>query len=57
MPSTLSLKLRLRLFRDIVGSVAQNLQSGIQLRPVDLARGHGLSTQAVRNYEPAGMDS
>jgi DNA-binding transcriptional MerR regulator len=25
------------------------------LRPVDLARGHGLSTQAVRNYEAAGI--
>jgi DNA-binding transcriptional MerR regulator len=30
--------------------VAQNLQ-----RPVDLARAHGLSTQAVRNYEAAGI--
>ena len=28
----------------------QNLQ-----RPVDLARAHGLSTQAVRNYEAAGI--
>ncbi|MFC6014638.1 TioE family transcriptional regulator [Plantactinospora solaniradicis] len=26
-----------------------------RLRPVDLARGHGLSTQAVRNYEDAGI--
>ncbi|PCG87297.1 MerR family transcriptional regulator [Streptomyces sp. WZ.A104] len=26
-----------------------------QLRPIDLARGHGLSTQAVRNYEAAGI--
>jgi DNA-binding transcriptional MerR regulator len=25
------------------------------LRPIDLARGHGLSTQAVRNYEEAGI--
>jgi DNA-binding transcriptional MerR regulator len=25
------------------------------LRPVDLARGHGLSTQAIRNYEDAGI--
>ncbi|MEV4617384.1 MerR family transcriptional regulator [Asanoa sp. NPDC049573] len=31
--------------------MAQNLQ----LRPVDLARPHGLSTQAVRNYEEAGI--
>ncbi|GHB51071.1 MerR family transcriptional regulator [Streptomyces cirratus] len=35
--------------------MAQNLQSSGQLRPVDLARGHGLSTQAVRNYEEAGI--
>ncbi|MFF8263580.1 TioE family transcriptional regulator [Streptomyces virginiae] len=35
--------------------MARNLQTGIQLRPVDLARGHGLSTQAVRNYEEAGI--
>ncbi|MHA6765188.1 TioE family transcriptional regulator [Streptacidiphilus sp. PAMC 29251] len=35
--------------------MGQNLQSGDRLRPVDLARGHGLSTQAVRNYEEAGV--
>ncbi|MFF5919799.1 TioE family transcriptional regulator [Streptomyces flavochromogenes] len=34
--------------------MARNLQSSGQLRPVDLAREHGLSTQAVRNYEEAG---
>lgn len=28
---------------------------GRKLRPVDLARPHGLSTQAVRNYEEAGV--
>jgi DNA-binding transcriptional MerR regulator len=33
----------------------RNLQNGEHLRPVDLARGHGLSTQAVRNYEEAGI--
>ena len=33
----------------------QNPQSSGQLRPVDLARGHGLSTQAIRNYEAAGI--
>ena len=33
----------------------RNLQSRGHLRPVDLARGHGLSTQAVRNYEAAGI--
>lgn len=27
----------------------------MRLRPVDLAREHGLSTQAVRNYEEAGI--
>ncbi|WP_329614298.1 TioE family transcriptional regulator [Streptomyces brevispora] len=35
--------------------MAKNLQTGGRLRPVDLARGHGLSTQAVRNYEEAGV--
>ncbi|MDV9191985.1 TioE family transcriptional regulator [Streptomyces sp. SR27] len=30
-------------------------RSGTRLRPVDLARAHGLSTQAVRNYEEAGI--
>ncbi|MFI9003467.1 MerR family transcriptional regulator [Streptomyces sp. NPDC053541] len=29
--------------------------AGRRLRPVDLARPHGLSTQAVRNYEEAGI--
>ena len=33
----------------------RNLQNTGQLRPVDLARRHGLSTQAVRNYEAAGI--
>ncbi|RKT03027.1 DNA-binding transcriptional MerR regulator [Streptomyces sp. 3211.6] len=33
----------------------ENLQRGRKLRPVDLARAHGLSTQAVRNYEEAGV--
>lgn len=35
--------------------MGQNLQTEARLRPVDLARGHGLSTQAVRNYEEAGI--
>lgn len=35
--------------------MAKKLQSGVRLRPIDLARGHGLSTQAVRNYEEAGI--
>lgn len=33
----------------------RNLRSGDRLRPVDLAREHGLSTQAIRNYEEAGI--
>ncbi|WP_406447391.1 TioE family transcriptional regulator [Streptomyces sp. NBC_00876] len=35
--------------------MGRNLQSSDRLRPVDLARGHGLSTQAVRNYEECGI--
>ena len=35
--------------------MSRNLQSDGQLRPIDLARGHGLSTQAIRNYEAAGI--
>ncbi|MFE7602544.1 TioE family transcriptional regulator [Streptomyces sp. NPDC057494] len=37
--------------------MGKNLQSTERprLRPVDLAREHGLSTQAVRNYEEAGI--
>ncbi|MFF7019911.1 TioE family transcriptional regulator [Streptomyces klenkii] len=35
--------------------MGQNLKTGRQLRPVDLAREHGLSTQAVRNYEEVGI--
>ncbi|MER7485653.1 TioE family transcriptional regulator [Streptomyces sp. NPDC126497] len=35
--------------------MGRNLQSGEKLRPVDLARRHGLSTQAVRNYEESGI--
>ncbi|HZG07120.1 MAG TPA: TioE family transcriptional regulator [Streptomyces sp.] len=35
--------------------MGRNLQNGERLRPVDLARGHGLSTQAIRNYEEAGV--
>lgn len=35
--------------------MGQNLQTGGRLRPIDLARGHGLSTQAIRNYEEAGI--
>ncbi|MER7379410.1 TioE family transcriptional regulator [Streptomyces lanatus] len=35
--------------------MGRNLQSRERLRPIDLAREHGLSTQAVRNYEEAGI--
>ncbi|TDT30332.1 DNA-binding transcriptional MerR regulator [Streptomyces sp. BK208] len=35
--------------------MAANPQSARKLRPVDLARAHGLSAQAVRNYEAAGI--
>lgn len=35
--------------------MGRNLQNGERLRPVDLARPHGLSTQAIRNYEEAGI--
>ncbi|UQX04493.1 TioE family transcriptional regulator [Streptomyces sp. RerS4] len=35
--------------------MARNPQTDERLRPVDLARGHGLSTQAIRNYEGAGI--
>ncbi|MFI6960276.1 TioE family transcriptional regulator [Streptomyces sp. NPDC050255] len=35
--------------------MGRNLQSSERLRPIDLARVHGLSTQAVRNYEEAGI--
>jgi DNA-binding transcriptional MerR regulator len=36
-------------------AMVRNSQSDGRLRPVDLARRHGLSTQAVRNYEAAGI--
>jgi DNA-binding transcriptional MerR regulator len=49
------LNLRWKLSRDIVGLMGRNLQTGERLRPIDLARGHGLSTQAIRNYEEAGI--
>ncbi|WP_326756565.1 TioE family transcriptional regulator [Streptomyces hirsutus] len=35
--------------------MGRNPQSDERLRPIDLARRHGLSTQAVRNYEQAGI--
>lgn len=35
--------------------MGRNLQPRERLRPVDLAREHGLSTQVVRNYEADGI--
>jgi DNA-binding transcriptional MerR regulator len=35
--------------------MGSNPQNDVRLRPVDLAREHGLSTQAIRNYEDAGI--
>lgn len=35
--------------------MGRDLQHEGRLRPVDLARRHGLSTQAIRNYEAAGI--
>ncbi|MGW6457453.1 TioE family transcriptional regulator [Streptomyces sp. NPDC055078] len=35
--------------------MGKNLQRAERLRPVDLARAHGLSTQSIRNYEEAGV--
>jgi DNA-binding transcriptional MerR regulator len=43
------------LLVDIGRTVTRNLQTEGRLRPVDLARAHRLSTQAVRNYEAAGI--
>jgi DNA-binding transcriptional MerR regulator len=37
------------------GSMAESLKESPRLRPADLARRHGLSTQAVRNYEGEGF--
>jgi DNA-binding transcriptional MerR regulator len=45
----------LKLLAETSGHMPRNLQTGRHLRPVDLAREHGLSTQAVRNYEDAGV--
>jgi DNA-binding transcriptional MerR regulator len=55
IPSTVSLNRPLKLVRDIGRTVRRNPQDGGRLRPVDLARRHGLSTQAIRNYEAAGI--
>jgi DNA-binding transcriptional MerR regulator len=36
-------------------TTAESLNRRYNLRPVDLAREHGLSTQAIRNYDDAGV--
>ncbi|WP_053137387.1 TioE family transcriptional regulator [Streptomyces ambofaciens] len=38
-----------------MGLQDRNLQNGGRMRPIDLARRHGLSAQAVRNYEEDGI--
>lgn len=35
--------------------MARNPQTRVRLRPIDMARRSGVSTQAVRNYEAAGI--
>ena len=45
----------MKLTREAAGKLGRNLQDAGQLRPIDLARPYGLSTQAVRNYEAAGI--
>ncbi len=52
-PSTISLNDPLKLLDESHGLIALNPQN--VLRPVDLARPRGLSTQAVRNYEEQGV--
>ncbi|MEU4625505.1 TioE family transcriptional regulator [Actinoplanes sp. NPDC023801] len=54
MTSTVSLNQRLKLLPIRPGEVALKSQNGVH-RPVDLARVHGLSAQAIRNYEQAGV--
>jgi DNA-binding transcriptional MerR regulator len=55
MPLTVSLNPQLKVSVDIGRTVRRNPQNSGRLRPVDLARRHGLSTQAIRNYEAAGI--
>jgi DNA-binding transcriptional MerR regulator len=54
MTSTVSLNQRLKLLLDLPGQGSLKSQNGVH-RPVDLARAHGLSAQAIRNYEQAGV--
>ncbi len=45
----------MKLFHESGRTTSKNLQADGHLRPVDLARRHDLSTQAIRNYEAAGI--
>ena len=49
------MKDRLKLLPDMGVQMGSNPQNDVRLRPIDLAREHGLSTQAIRNYEDAGI--
>lgn len=49
------MKERLKLLPEIGVQMGSNPQNDVRLRPIDLAREHGLSTQAIRNYEDAGI--
>lgn len=41
--------------RYLPGILSSKPQSEVPLRPIDLGREHGLSAQAIRNYEDAGI--
>lgn len=45
----------MKLLHEIGRVLRRNLKSDERLRPIDLARGHGLSAQAIRNYEALGI--
>lgn len=55
MTLTVSLNLLLKLFAKPCWEDRLKPQSRVQSRPADLARAHGISAQAVRNYERAGL--
>lgn len=45
----------MKLLRKAPGNSWRKPQSEVPLRPIDLAREHGLSAQAIRNYDEAGI--
>jgi DNA-binding transcriptional MerR regulator len=55
MTSTVSLNVLLRLSSNARWEVRLKSQRAVPSRPADLARVHGLSAQAVRNYERGGL--